>query len=151
MANASPLVLKLVVDRKHKSIGLEEYFAAIYLAHREALLPFWRDGRELDVFVREFCGLKEPVWWYWIDFYMWCKKHGAEMATHIPYSPAVFQVLDKAAKLALREAKGPGAIPKLELKHFMSALEKQPKLEFTRKMLDSGMKTRRIHLRARRD
>src|SRR5207245_9580117 len=69
IAAAGGLAMKLAFDRKRKSIGFEEYFSAIYLVDREALVPFWRNSKKLDLFVRNSCGLTEPVWFYWIDLY----------------------------------------------------------------------------------
>jgi hypothetical protein len=140
MANAALLVHKLALDRRSRNIGLEEYFAGIYLAHREALVPFWDNPRRLDAFVRECCGVGEPSWWHWVDFYMWSKRNARRAPMMIPYSPTLFAVLDDAANLALgRERKG-ARRPKLEVEHVVSALVRHPELDFTRAALRFGMK-----------
>lgn len=140
------LVFKLVHDRKAKSVQLQEYFAAIYLTDRDVLLPFWRSKRDLDLFVRNSCGITDPVWLYLIDFYMWARDPRSEWhrGFHMAYSPPLATILNDAAKLALAEA-GPGAVrPTMELRHVMSALAAHPELEFTREAFKSGMKRRSL-------
>jgi len=140
MANAALLVHKLALDRRSQNIGLEEYFAGIYLAHREALVPFWDNPWRLDVFVRECCGVGEPSWWHWVDFYMWSKRNARRAPTLIPYSPPLSAVLDDAANLALERQRKAARRPKLEVGHVVRALVRHPEFDFTRAALRSGMK-----------
>jgi len=141
MADASLLAVKLALDRKRWSIGFEEYFSGIYLAHREALLAFWRDSKKLDVFLRDSCGLSEPVWFYWIDFYMSVRNDAKwKEGMIVPHSRALNVILNEAAKLALKEAKKSSGKPQLGVEHFVKALAAHPELQFSRKMLESGMK-----------
>jgi len=151
IADSYPLVFKLVFDRKAESVRLEDYFAAIYLTDREALLPFWRNRRDLDCFVRESCGITEPVWFYLIDFYMWVRDPNSEwqVGMHMAHSPQLTTILNDAAELALAEAGPATSRPKMELRHVMSALAAHPELEFTREALRSGMKRRSILRRER--
>lgn len=141
IVHAGALAMKLAFDRKRKSIGFGEYFSGIYLVDREALLPFWRQSKELDVFVRDSCGLSEPAWFYWVDFYHAMRDDPRwREGILFPYSRALAGILNGATKLALKEAKKSSAKPQLGVEHFIMALAAHPELEFSRKMLNSGMK-----------
>jgi hypothetical protein len=145
ISDPHPLLFRLVFDRKAESIRLEDYFAAIYLNDREVLVPFWGSKGELDLFAREYCGITDPVWFYLIDFYMWVRDPSSkwqEDMIHIPYSPPLNTILDEAAKLALAEAGPAASMPKMGLRHVMSAVAAHPELEFTRDAFKSGMKRR---------
>jgi hypothetical protein len=141
IAHAGVLAMKLAFDRKRKSIGLEEYLSGIYLTDREALLPFWRDSKKLDLFVRDICGLHEPVWFYWIDFYHTVRDDPKwRDGISAPYTRTLAGILNEAAKLALKATKKTSAGPQLGVEHFIRTLAAHPELEFSRKMVGSGMR-----------
>ena len=121
------------------------------MADRDALVPFWRDGRKLDLFVRDFCGLSEPVWFYWIDFYHAMRDDPKwKEGILVPYSRALAGILNEAAELALKAARKSSGKPQLGVGHFVLALAAHPELEFSRKMINSGMKGQALSRRKAR-
>jgi hypothetical protein len=144
IADPHPLMFKLVFDRKAESIRLQDYFAAIYLTDPEVLRPFWRSKRDLDLFVRECCGITDPVWFYRIDFYMWVRDPNSkwhEDLIHLPHSLELTNVLNDAAELALTGTGPSTSRPTMEIRHVILALAAHPELEFTREAIEFGMKS----------
>jgi len=138
------LAVHLTVTRKRRFIRLEEYFGGVYLIGREALLDYWEDSSSLDIFVRNICELTEPVWYYWIEFHQAMKtKYGEGIGA--TYSKGLTSVLNHAAHLALTMKRNSKKKPQLRIEHVMTALAAHPKLEFTRRLLASGIKLRKLN------
>lgn len=137
---AALLGLWLALDRRCKTIRFEEYFSGVYLIARDTLVPYWIDSHRLDEFVRDVCGLTEPVWYYWIEFHQAMKAISqSDRGTGLIYSKELVDVLNNAARLALKTKKGSKNKPQLRIEHLMTALGAHPKLKFTRHLLASGM------------
>ena len=103
--------------------------------------------------MRESCGITDPVWFYLIDFYMWARDARSEWQAggmFMAQPPPLTTILNDAAKLALAEAGSAAGMPKMELRHVISALVAHPELEFTREALKSGMKRRSLLRRKRK-
>lgn len=135
---AAMLGLWLALDRKCKAIGLEEYFSGVYLIARDALVPYWIDSSSLDEFVRDVCGLTEPAVYYWIEFHQ-AMKAAADKGAGLIYSKEAVEVLNYAARLALKTKKGSKNKSQLRIEHVMIALAAHPRLKFTRRLLASRM------------
>ncbi len=140
---AGMLALHLAVERKRKAIGIEEYFSGLYLIARDALVPYWAKSDSLDEFVRNVCGLTEPVWFYWIDYYHALKNKYAEGIMG-PYSKELADVLNYSAHFALKMKRNSRQKPQLEMEHLLTALVAHPKLQFTRRLIASGISLRRL-------
>ncbi|HEV2387333.1 MAG TPA: hypothetical protein VGS20_08765 [Candidatus Acidoferrales bacterium] len=135
----------LALKSSRKLIRIQEYFGGLYLVARDALLPYWFETTRLDAFARRACGLREPVWFYWIDAYNTMHTVLAD-GVLIGFSRDLAELLDHAARLALeaeRKKDGQGR-PELGVKHLMMALARHPNWKFTRGLVRSGFSLERL-------
>ena len=134
---AGMMALYLAINRKRRNIGMEEYFAGVYLVGRYALAPYWVNGGSLDEFARDVCGLTGPAWLYWIEFHEALKTKHLEGTLGL-YSKELAGVLNHAARLAMHSKRDGRKKRLLKVEHLMAALAARPNLKFTRRMLASG-------------
>ncbi len=139
------LALHLALAGKRPAIRVEDYFSGAYLIGRDALVPYWVGSARLDAFVRTFCQLREPIWYYWIEFHQAMKTKYPE-GVGATYSKELMSVLNHAAHLALKTKRDFKKSPQLEIEHLMAALVAHPKLRFTRRMLASGFDVHKLNL-----
>jgi hypothetical protein len=146
---AGLLALQLASARKREVIGLEEYFAGIYLINRDALVRYWADGAKLDAFVRRACELSEPVWYYWIEFDHAMRSLSKSFkGIGLVYSKEAASVLESAARLALKPRSISRKKHQLCVEHVMAALAAHRKLKFTRRLLASGADLQKLRATA---
>jgi hypothetical protein len=137
---AGTLALHLALARKGNDIQIEDYFSGLYLIGRDALMPYWTDSASLDAFVRNVCGLTEPIWFYWIDFHQALKSRYAKGVAAATYSKDLAQVIQLAQRLVRETKATPKRAPLLGVEHIMAAIAAHPRLRFTRRLLASGVK-----------
>jgi len=143
LAWAAMIASHLAMRRKRAVVGPEEYFGEMYLAARDALVPYWHDLRQLDQLAREV-GLDEgPPWMYCMEFYEKFRRNRFA-GVGCPYSADVTGALTDAARLLLRDRDGRSLRPSLTIECALLALATAARADFRARLRESGIDLSRL-------
>jgi hypothetical protein len=136
--------LKLMWARGGNQISLPDLYGGYYLGQYEKFLLYFHDWDRLAGVMAEECGIRDPVWFYWVEMYDTFKKQDSNpfLDVFVTYDDALCRLLERAAEISTK-ADSQGT-PIVGLEPLLLALFEFNQIEFCRKLIDCGINREKL-------
>ena len=138
LALATNVAKVFMLRRKATRLGIRDFVAGAYVAHKDKISRYWKSGLSLDR-MAEDCGVVDPPWVYQQEFYRLMIRKKSPVMNHLVLYDEEFSSVLMMAKDLAKRARHSQEHPNLTVEHVLLAIRALPNNPVCDQIARSGL------------